>query len=278
MQDEIRSLVRQKLEAGEIDLFLGYGQGTLPGRVKPLEISDPNQAGQLIWNENCDHNLTNYLVRHKGKTVGILVKPCDSRTLVTLIKENQVERARVWALGVRCPGVKSQVDGKAQLQIQCLSCDIRTPPLADAVVGPEVDPGAVDLDDPFERMTPKERWERFRADMERCIRCYACRNACPVCYCKVCFVDQAMPTYVSPGNDTVDSAFFQIGRLMHIAGRCGECGACTRVCPMNIPLGKLTRKVAHFLEKTYGAKAGMSLEEPDAFGAFSPDDDNSMFL
>ena len=41
-----------------------------------------------------------------------------------------------------------------------------------------------------------------------------------------------------------EKMFFHVMRAYHLAGRCVGCDACVTVCPMDIPLGKLNRKVA----------------------------------
>ena len=47
----------------------------------------------------------------------------------------------------------------------------------------------------IEEMT-REKWGFFSRMIEGCIRCYACRNACPLCYCPTCFVDESRPQWV----------------------------------------------------------------------------------
>ncbi|MCX7012479.1 MAG: 4Fe-4S dicluster domain-containing protein [Candidatus Sumerlaeota bacterium] len=273
IQRAIQKLAREKLEAKAIDLFLGYARGTLPGRVKPFAAAGAADCDRLVWNENCDTNLVNYLARYPGKKIGIVVKPCDARTLVTLLHENQVKRENLFIVGVNCPGVKTGVGAEAAMQPQCLACEIRKPPIADVTLG-----GPVETAIAPQAKLAGELWDEFKGEMQRCIRCFACRNACPLCYCTTCFAEQTMPELVYPGNDAAESAFFQLGRIMHIAGRCGECGGCERACPMDIPLQKIIRKAAAFLEETYGEKAGLSVETPGALGTFSPTDNNSIFL
>ena len=198
------------------------------------------------------------------------------RTLVTLIKEQQVERDNLWIVGVAANALHQAEDTS-----HCRMCGMSEPPVADVVIG-EGSGSDQEASEPkpsvFDNMSPEERYAAFQKYMENCIDCHACRNACPLCYCETCFVDQSMPEWVSSGADPADKTMFHLGRLMHIAGRCGECGACAEACPMDIPLDEMARYVAEFVKENFDTEGGMNAEEPDALGAFSPNDDDSIFL
>ena len=45
---------------------------------------------------------------------------------------------------------------------------------------------------------------------------------------------------------------FHIIRAFHVAGRCTDCGECSRVCPQNIPLHLLNRKFIKDINSLYG--------------------------
>jgi len=264
--EEIKKHVKEKLAKKEIELFIGYADATRPNRTKPAIIRKPEDVDQLVWNEHCEYNLVGYLSRFTDKKVGILVKPNDSRTLVSLLQEKRLNRKDLWILGVCTSGTNPR--------------EVEKPPLADVILESGKQPPCETADSKVqdEGLSKDERWKTFESEMSRCIRCYACRNACPLCYCEQCFVDQTMPDWMTPGNQIGDAVFFHIGRLMHLSGRCAECGACTRACPMDIPLDRLNSMAARFLEEKYETKAGMNADEPGALGAFSSDDDNSGFL
>ena len=42
--------------------------------------------------------------------------------------------------------------------------------------------------------------------------------------------------------NTFEEKMFHIIRAFHVAGRCTDCGECSRVCPQHIPLHLLNRK------------------------------------
>jgi len=102
---DIRKQIAEWLANGEIELFIGYEQGTLPLRATPAFIRKPEDVDRLICDASCENNLAVFLPKLKGKKVGILVKGCDARAVVGLLQEGQVQRDRLRIVGVRCPGV-----------------------------------------------------------------------------------------------------------------------------------------------------------------------------
>jgi Fe-S oxidoreductase len=62
---------------------------------------------------------------------------------------------------------------------------------------------------------------------------------------------------------------------MHLAGRCSGCAECERVCPMDIPLNLLNRKMAQELFELYGFEAAMQPQEQGALTSYRDDDDES---
>jgi ferredoxin len=92
-------------------------------------------------------------------------------------------------------------------------------------------------------------------------RCYACRQACPSCYCPTCFVEQSQPQWVGLGEDATDTQVFQIMRIYHMAGRCVDCGSCVSVCPMGVDLRKYLKKLDKDAFELFGARCGSSMED-----------------
>jgi len=240
--------------------------------------------------------------------VGIVAKGCDARSVLGLIKEHQLPRDKVVIIGVPCPGmidvrkVEEALDGARIIAVQedagtivvetsagekaltladiladgCAECAHPTAPEADVVI----DGAARSAADTrfqrvaeFEAMTAEERWDYFTEEVSRCIRCYACRQVCPNCYCVTCFADQTKPRWIGAADELSDLMAFHIGRIMHQAGRCVECDACVRACPMDIDLRVFTQKLPKDVKALYGYEAGVSADELPALLTFTENDD-----
>ena len=282
MTDKIRAKARELLESGQVSCFIGYEEGTR-GRVRPAFAYEPGDTDRLIWDERCTYNLSTYLhqFRHplrRGEEpprVGILVKPCDSRTLNVLIHEEQIDRERIYVVGVTCKGV--QVNG--QTEERCQRCAERVPLVYDVVMGrvPKV-VGREDYSDVarLEGMSPQERLAFWTQEFDRCIRCYACRQACPACYCFECVAEQLDPQWMSIGIDLSQKRFFHIMRAYHLAGRCSGCSACEEACPMGIPLSLLNRKIAKEVEDLFGYRPGQDAATPPPLATFMKEEELPM--
>ncbi len=307
----MREIVRNLLTEHKIDVAIGYEKGTLPLRTSPCFVTKEGEIQKLVWNSCCDLDLTKYLFKpeNQNKKIGIIVKGCDARALTVCIAEKQIERNKTFIIGMPCLGIidKKKIEAavapkeilevkvvddqiivkgkdfertlskKDYLQTSCLACRYNNPPIYDALVGgkPLELPSEIDWDKKiaeFEVKSPEERWAYFSELLKDCIKCYACRNACPLCYCKECFVDQTQPQWVGKTTDISDIMFYHIVRAFHVAGRCTGCGACTRACPMNIDLRLLSKKLEKIIKDRYNLEAGLNPEEPPAMGAHKAED------
>ncbi len=230
--------------------------------------------------------------------VGILATGCWSRNILIQVQENQIARERVIVLGTGCRGmvdirkVQSMIDGKEiekayelddmisvsgkgfsekipledVLRDNCLSCIYPNPVIMDYSVGDQAPERKVynrfPLVDEIESRSSDQRWEWFQNEISSCIRCYACRNVCPLCYCPTCFVDDSTPQWVGKSLDSADTSIFHILRAFHCAGRCTNCGSCETVCPMGINMRVLTSKLTKDVIDFYGTEAGLDKEAP----------------
>jgi ferredoxin len=220
-------------------------------------------------------NLTVYLTRKEVKKLGkpgIVVKGCDAKTLAVLESEHQIDRDNVVVLGVACSGI--QVRGA--LQNKCSACDVQQPPHCDIVIG-EATPNEPSADRytklaQLSSMTMEQRLEYWKKEFSRCIRCYACRQTCPLCYCEVCVADKNQPIRIDTSSSLKGNFAWNILRAFHLAGRCVGCSACTNACPAGIDLDLLNLTLAKAAEDNFQFRSGMKQDAEPLIGSFSPED------
>ena len=293
--DELRNYARELLEKGEVAAVIGYQQVT-EKRTKPIVITDPAETSKLVFNEYCLNNLAVYLtkariralMRTKDKTMklAIIAKPCDVHSVVALIQENQIHRNDVHIISFICHGVVRdfgcEFNGDS-LAAKCVTCETHKPLYFDKIFGEEKEtPRAGDASleriNELERMNSKERFEFFKSEFDKCIKCYACRAVCPLCYCQRCITDKAIPRWIESSSHQRGNFAWNIVRAFHLSGRCTGCGECDRACPMDIPLSLINRRMAMEVKDLFSFVSGRSLETPTLVGNFDKKDSDEIFM
>lgn len=267
----------------------------------------------FVYNTFSCANLSKYLIKETRKDGGkilIFVKPCDSYSLQQLIKEHRVNREKIYIIGIECfgktdiekvkdrglsaicditeddtsitvetaYGEKEKIMKYEVMAERCLSCKSKKIVIFDELIGEngEVveDCNRFDMVARLEAMTPDERFEFWQNELSRCIRCNACRNVCPACTCEKCVFDNDESGVAQKAAQTsFEESNFHIIRAFHVAGRCTDCGECTRVCPQHIPLHLLNRKFIKDANELYGEyQAGEDAESRYPMVDFTFDD------
>ena len=308
----VAEAIKGWLAAGEIELFIGYLPGAVGLRATPAFARSAADVDSLIWDATCENNLVAFLPKYRGRKVGVMVKGCDSRALVGLLQEGQLQREDLRIVGVSCPGVvdpRKVADGlglflddldEARLDTDTISVGEEVMAQGQAIydlcrecrqhnpIVSDVQMGEAHSDDPalepyaavraMEALPEDERWARFAEETSRCNLCYACRNACPLCYCNVCFADRTMPQWANQSVASEDVQFFQVMRIFHLAARCVGCGACSRACPQGVDLRLFLDKLRSDVADLYGYEAGVNPEEPPPLRVYRPEDYNGFVL
>lgn len=297
-----------------IEFFIGYAAGSIPASARPFFATRPEDVADLVFNPFCVHNLVKYLLRYQDKRVAVVVKGCDSGAVDRLVQERHLDRSKITVVGVPCGGMLDRdrvltelsptnrieliedrgnayvirtgegeyvFEKRLYLMAKCLVCTKNNPAGVDLMVGKEAPRVADPERDPFKEVKEIEAleatakaayWDRL---IDRCLRCYACRQVCPACSCTECSFEQAVPgwqqgaMWLSKAKALPDNFHYHLIRAFHVAGRCAGCAECERVCPVGIPLMRLNKKLAKDIEELFG-------EAPtDACGAlckYSPAD------
>jgi ferredoxin len=300
IREEIRARAGELLRDGTVSSVLGWTDGEFCYDPTPAFFETEEQLDGLVYSGFSAAMLSKYLIaagKKEGKVL-VFLRPCDTYDYNHLLRERKVGREKAYIIGVGCDGIldidkikargvksvksvdengdtiivhtlsgeKTLSRGEVLLE-KCLSCKGREHKVCDELAGVD------DLYDlkttnrfarvaELESVTPDERFAFWRGELSRCIRCNACRNACPVCSCNQCVFDNPKSGVIAKSNaDDFEENMFHIIRAFHVAGRCTDCGECSRVCPQNIPLHLLNRKFIKDINEFYGEySSGADLE------------------
>ncbi len=270
-RNEIAAICNTLLGEGRVKVILGFTCGEYEGNAIPFFLRKREDVDKLKWDDTCTPNLARYLMEKK-EGAAVIAKACDARAIVMYMAENQINRDNVYIIGVECEGMKDK-DGMPAPG--CRECRVKIPPVFDILVKNE-ETGkqnniATDTSQNGEADL-SEKLKRFQNEIKKCILCYSCRQACYGCYCESCFMDRNIPNWLSSELDTGSKMMFHLGRAMHLAGRCVECGACERVCPSGVDIRYLIKEITGFCEELYGYQAGVNANDIPALLSFKQND------
>ena len=309
MQEQLIKRAKELLADGTVQKVVGWQKGLFDEDVTPAVFASAEELDKgFVFNKYCAANLSKYLVKitreieiKKSTTrmnntmakqrdpnaqdapipserVLVFLKPNDTYSFTELLKENRITRDDVYAIGVPC---QDTLDGGSV----CANCANKKPVSCDELIGveaeaPAVESGRMDQVAKLEAMSAEERYEFWQNEFSRCIRCNACRNVCPACTCEKCVFDNnALYTSQKVAETSFEESLFHIIRAWHVAGRCTDCGECSRVCPQGIPLHLLNRKFIKDINEIYGDyQAGSDLETRPPMLTFKEEDPESSII
>lgn len=285
VEKEMLERAKSLLASNTVNRVMGWKNGLFGYDVTPGVFSSAEELdSSFVYNEFCGANLSKYLIaqsRKEGKILAFL-KPCDTYSFNQLVKEHRIWRENVYVVGVPCFEFKDVPEGgsieEARFEERCGVCKSKKHVAFDELVGDDgevVESTRFDKVSELEGMTPAQRYDFWRGELSRCIRCNACRNVCPACSCELCVFDNPdSGVSQKAAADSFEENMFHIIRAFHVAGRCTDCGECSRVCPQRIPLHLLNRKFIKDINGIYGDyQAGEDAEAKAPLNTFSTDDD-----
>ena len=249
-KETIVARVKQLLEEKKIQAFLGLKKDE-HGKVVPYWFQDPSEldemslgdlhrAGDVRYPLNLI--LRRFMRSHPFGTFAVLVRGCDERGVLRLFEANQLDPKRVVMIGIACP---------SELAEAC-RCD---KPYPDVVSAEEVIDSGDHSDDPLKELSMSERMAYWKSEFNRCIKCYGCREICPMCFCYECTLDS--DEHLSTGDIPPENPSWHMTRAIHMVDLCIECGLCEEVCPADIPLRTLYREIKETLGSSIPKRAAV---------------------
>ena len=309
---ELINRAKELLQSGAVNRVLGWKKGENAWDSEPAFFETAESLSEFVYDGFCGANLSKYMIeagKKEGKTL-VFLKPCDTYSYNQLLREHRVDREKAYIIGVGCKGKlsvsKIPFDGildvkgaaypdcsenltvetlygtesipyKDAMLERCHVCKGKTHVVYDELLGESAD--TVDADRfaevaRIEAMSPEEKFAFFQSELSKCIRCNACRNVCPACSCRKCVFDSTKFDSAQKANTTsFEEKMFHIIRAFHVAGRCTDCGECSRVCPQGIPLHLFNRKFIKDINALYGEyQAGSDLTSDAPLTSFRQDD------
>ena len=311
MQEAMKKRAKELLLSGEVTRVIGWKKNEFDYDITPAVFESAEELDRdFRYDDFCGPNLSKFTFKNQKNDTKTLVflKPCDTYSMTQMITEHRVNRGSLYLIGIPCFGkidiekiradgtdgilsvssegadvtVKTLYGDKKYVKMdvmaeRCLACKSKYHAIYDELLGEEgevMQTGRFDEVEKLEAMTPDERFDFWRGELSRCIRCNACRNACPACTCESCVFDNP-DTGISQkaAADSFEENMFHIIRAFHVAGRCTDCGECSRVCPQHIPLHLLNRKFIRDIDNLYGEyQAGTKIGQRAPLVNFTTDD------
>jgi len=251
MLNQLKEKAKAILEGKEADGVLGLRKG-LFDVIQPHVFTTPAELDTLVLEPKwLFAKMARSILRAKPAAyrLAVAVRGCDERAIVELIKRSQIDRGRILTIGYACGADQAKA---------CL-CSRPFPgklDAGDAVEG--VDPFADERVKAFLDGDGAQRMEKWTAQLRRCIKCYGCRNACPICICVPCKLEDDV--WVERGVIPAEMVSFHHIRAFHLSDACVACGACQEACPVGIPLMTLQLSMRAALKRDYNYEAGLDVD------------------
>jgi ferredoxin len=259
---------KELLENKTVQVIIGYEAGPT-GVARPAFITDASRVDALIYDERCVQNLAVYLTKHEVKHLGkmaIVATLPVMRSIMMLISEQQIVAESIVILGISENGTLLDIADIQVMQGYIAKSDLSNPVKNKEVLAQ------------LNKLTSEEKFDYWQKELSKCIKCYACRQACPMCYCTRCSVEVNQPQWIPVQSNTHGNMEWHILRAMHLAGRCISCGECGRACPVGIPCHLLTMQLVDQVHKYFNVYAGTSDKMSSVLSTYEPNDKESFII
>ena len=263
MIQDVKAHVGKLLSEKKIAGFMGLIEQS--GHVAPhlftsaddldgFSLGDLNSPGDSRYPLN--KSLTTLARAYPEETFGVLVRGCDERGLYGLFRLNQLQEDRVVAVGFSCPGDLA------------MACECKKPYPDALVAGEKAEGPALEKVAQMDGRDLLERFDFWRDQFLKCVKCYGCRDVCPMCFCNECSLE--CEDLIKKGDLPVEVPVFHLTRAMHMADRCVDCGLCDEACPSDIPLRLLYKKTAEIMNAEFGFTSGLNKNEKSPLSTMGP--------
>lgn len=256
MIEKLKKLAKEYLTSGKVEVIFGLREKN--NHIAPNIFTKVEELDRLVVSPKyplfytCRPSKKNIIrlieEKYPAIKIGVIVKGCDERALIELAKRNQIDMKNIEILGVACS------------REEAVECRCPRPYPHNPLLGEKVE--GVFEDKNIEGLLNKgwsERLSFWQSQLSKCIKCYGCRNACPLCFCQDCAMEQELWSKI--GEIPPEIPMFHFIRFYHLADRCIECGECEKACPMDIPLLTISKQVRKDVKELFNYESGLDVKQ-----------------
>jgi formate dehydrogenase subunit beta len=110
----------------------------------------------------------------------------------------------------------------------------------------------------LKQSNPEDRLSYWVRQFNQCIKCFGCRDACPICYCNDCYLEA--DNGIVAGGEVPPNILFPLTRIAHVMDSCVNCGQCQDACPMEIPISLFTFMLNKEISEVFDYNPGEDIE------------------
>lgn len=248
MESELRDYVGELLDSGDVAGVLALKDEL--GAIKPYLFTKNHEIGSMVLTSKYPLASVMTMLQKEDPSIklAMVCRGCDERALIELAKRNQINMDNITFVGIPC-------DEEMADKCNCLQ-----PYPKEIVVGEKLSNWVPKNNyEDFKNMSTEEKLTFWKGQLEKCNKCYGCRNVCPLCFCTDCELENAL--WVKHGRLPPEFPIYHVIRAFHLAGKCVGCGECENACPVGIPLMTLNHLLRDDIKDLFGYMTGQDIED-----------------